>query len=132
MSDTQTTASNNTGLSSEQTVIPVAPSANGRASGKPWKSRKTAIVRSTLPDGVKTKKWEDRMEKAKREQAMKKLQAELKEEKQAEIARRREITQERKKMAEERQRAEDLKAKMGARKAARLRRRAGRTKKISH
>ena len=43
--------------------------------------------RSLLPDGLKTKKWEDRMEKTKKEQAIKKLQAELKDEKLAEIQR---------------------------------------------
>lgn len=92
------------------------------------------------------------MEKTKREAAVKKLERELKEEKKADIIRRREITQERKKAAEERQRLEEDKAKvrmssvqsighfidrffhiqMGARKAARLRRKAGRTKKVNH
>ena len=43
--------------------------------------------RSLLPDGLKTKKWEDRMEKTKKEQAIKKLQAELKDEKLSEIQR---------------------------------------------
>lgn len=43
--------------------------------------------RSTLPDGVRTKKWEDRMEKTKKEKAIKLLQAELSEEKKAEITR---------------------------------------------
>ncbi|KZT30686.1 hypothetical protein NEOLEDRAFT_1144262 [Neolentinus lepideus HHB14362 ss-1] len=74
-------------LSTKQVALPVAPSSNGRASGKPWKYRKTATVRSSLPAGVKTKKWEERMEKTKRAAAVKKLQTELKEEKQAEITR---------------------------------------------
>ncbi|KAH9898088.1 Cgr1 family-domain-containing protein [Cubamyces lactineus] len=113
-------------------VVPLAQSSAGRVSGKAWKVPKAATVRSHLPDGVKTKKWEDRMEKTKKEQAIKKLQAELKQEKQDEIKRRREITLERKKAAEERQRLEEAKAKMGARKAARLRRKMGRTKKINH
>lgn len=43
--------------------------------------------RTHLPEGVKTKKWDDRMEKVKKEQAIKKLQAELKDEKLAEIQR---------------------------------------------
>jgi rRNA-processing protein CGR1 len=89
------------------------------------------------------------MDQTKKEQAIKKLQVELKEEKEAEILQRREITRERKKIMEERLRLEEDKAKvgsvythahcavpdvqnqMGARKAARLRRRAGRTKKIN-
>ncbi|RDB29411.1 rRNA-processing protein CGR1 [Hypsizygus marmoreus] len=111
--------------------IALPSSSNGRVSGKAWKAQKTATVRSQLPPGVKTKSWEDRMFKTQKALAIKKLQTELKEEKQAEIQRRREVTMERKKAAEERQRLEEAKAKMGAKKAARLRRRAGRTKKIN-
>ncbi|KAF8973879.1 hypothetical protein BDZ97DRAFT_1912334 [Flammula alnicola] len=113
-------------------VVPLASSSNGRVSGKPWKAPKTATVRSHLPEGVKTKSWEDRMQKTQKALAIKKLQAELKEEKQAEFQRRRAITMERKQHAEEKRRLEEAKAQMGARKAARLRRRAGRTKKINH
>ncbi len=88
--------------------------------------------RSHLPNGVKTKSWQDRMEQAKKAQAIKRLQQELKDEKQAEITRyavpqrrrrislikflpyhsRREITLQRKKAAEERQRLEEDKAKV--------------------
>ncbi|GJE85751.1 similar to rRNA-processing protein cgrA [Phanerochaete sordida] len=117
--------------SGEQASIPIAPSSAGRVSGKPWKLQKAATVLSHLPEGVKTK-WEERMQKTQKEKAIKKLQTELKEEKEAEKQRRREITLERKKAAEERRRLEEEKAKMGARKAARLRRKAGRTKKINH
>ena len=52
------------------------------------------------------------MEKTKRAQAVKKVEAELKEEKEAEIKRRREITMERKKAAAERERIEADKAKV--------------------
>ncbi|KAI0639719.1 Cgr1 family-domain-containing protein [Trametes polyzona] len=113
-------------------VVPLAHSAAGRVSGKAWKVPKSATVRSHLPEGVKTKKWEERMEKTKKEQAIKKLQQELKQEKADEIKRRREVTLERKKAAEERRRLEEAKAKMGARKVARLARKMGRTKKINH
>ncbi|KAI5123558.1 hypothetical protein M0805_003377 [Coniferiporia weirii] len=112
-------------------LLSLAPSAAGKQSGKPWKTQKSASRRSHLPDGVKTKSWDDRMKEKKKKDAMKKLETELKEEKQAELKRRKEITQERKKAAEERQRLEEDKAKMGARRAARLRRREGRTKKIN-
>ncbi|KAH7928482.1 hypothetical protein BV22DRAFT_1126459 [Leucogyrophana mollusca] len=111
-------------------AIPIAASSNGRVSGKPWKATKTATVRSQSSVGHKTK-WDERMEKTKKDQAIKKLETELKEEKVAEKQRRREVTLERKKAAEERRRLEEDKAKMGARKAARLRRKAGRTKKIN-
>ncbi|TFK87994.1 hypothetical protein K466DRAFT_585907 [Polyporus arcularius HHB13444] len=116
----------------QSSARPLAQTSGGRVSGKTWKVHKAATVRSLLPEGLKTKKWEDRMEKTKKAQAIKKLEAELKEEKLAEAQRRKEITMERKKAAEERRRLEEDKAKMGARKAARLRRRAGRTKKINH
>lgn len=72
------------------------------------------------------------MQKTTKAMAIKKLQTELKDEKEADYQRRREVTMERKKAAEERRRLEDAKAQMGARKAARLRRRAGRTKKVNH
>ncbi|KAF5374818.1 hypothetical protein D9758_000408 [Tetrapyrgos nigripes] len=112
-------------------VHPLASSSAGRVSGKPWKSPKSATVRSHLPNGVKAKSWEARMEQTKKALAIKKLQKELKEEKQADITRRLEITRERRKAAEEKKRLEEDKAKMGARKAARLRRKMGRTKKIN-
>ncbi|KAH8998911.1 hypothetical protein EDB86DRAFT_3075961 [Lactarius hatsudake] len=112
--------------------VPIASSSHGRVSGKPWKSQKTATARSHLPPALKSKSFSDRMEKASKALAIKKLQAELKEEKEAEIQRRREVTLERRKAAEERKRAEELKSQLGSRKAARLRRRAGRTKKMVH
>ncbi|KAK7694890.1 hypothetical protein QCA50_002078 [Cerrena zonata] len=111
--------------------IPLAQSSAGRVSGKSWKIPKTATVRSNLPRGVKST-YEERMEKTTKEKAVKALERELKEEKKAEIQRRREVTLERKKAAEEKKRLEEDTAKMGAKRAARLRRRAGRTKKINH
>jgi len=118
-------------MNHQDSPIPIASSSNGRVSGKPWKHKKSATARSHLRPALKSKSFDDRMEKATKAQAIKKLQAELKEEKQAEIQRRREVTLERKKAAEERKRAEELKAQLGARKAARLRRKAGRSKKIA-
>ncbi|KAJ7357222.1 hypothetical protein DFH08DRAFT_851361 [Mycena albidolilacea] len=112
-------------------ALPLAPSAQGRESGKSWKLPHTPTVRSHLQDGVKTKSWEDRMAKTQKAKSIKKLELELKDEKQADAARRREITMARKKAAEERRRLEEDKAKMGARKAARLRRKAGRSKKVN-
>ena len=52
------------------------------------------------------------MEKNRKETAIKKLQSELREEKMAEIMRRREITKVRKQAAEERRRIEEDKAKV--------------------
>lgn len=110
--------------------LPLAPSANGRVSGKAWKEPKTATVRSHLPAGVKTRSWQERMDRTKRDQAAKKVAQELKDEAAQEKARRRAVTQERKKAAEEKARLELAKATMGARKAARLKKRMGRSKKV--
>ncbi|KAG9100325.1 hypothetical protein FS749_015625 [Ceratobasidium sp. UAMH 11750] len=63
--------------------------------------------------------------------AVKKLHRELVEEKAAEAARRRAVSQERKKARVEKARLEELAAKMSAKKAERLRRRAGRSKKVN-
>ncbi|KAH9982412.1 hypothetical protein BGW80DRAFT_23291 [Lactifluus volemus] len=65
--------------------IPIASSSNGRVSGKPWKHQKAATVRSHLQPALKSNGFSNRMEKATKAQAIKKLQAELKDEKQAEI-----------------------------------------------
>ncbi|KAH0838203.1 hypothetical protein J3R83DRAFT_6455, partial [Lanmaoa asiatica] len=108
----------------------LAASANGRVSGKPWKLPKSATARSQSSAGHKTK-WHARMEKTKIEHAVKKLESELRQEKQTEKQRKREITLQRQRASEERRRLEQEKAIMGARKSARLRRRAGRTKKIN-
>ncbi|TCD69962.1 rRNA-processing protein cgr1 [Steccherinum ochraceum] len=128
---TDITALASTSTSTEESApVSLSSSSSGRVSGKPWKYQKTAAVRSNLPDGVKSS-FSARMQKTQKEQAIKQLQTEMKEEKLAEIKRRRDITQERKRIAEEKRRLEEDKAKMGARKAARMRRKAGRTKKIN-
>ncbi|KAG8747249.1 rRNA-processing protein cgr1 [Ceratobasidium sp. 414] len=114
-----------------QPAIQLAPSSNGRASGKGWKVRKVATRRSYLQPGVKAKSWEDRMRKTATENVVKKLHKELVEEKAGEAARRRAVSQERKKAGAEKARLEELAAKMSAKKAERLRRRAGRSKKVN-
>ena len=153
-------------MSDAEDVRSIAYTSNGRVSGKSWKSRKTATVygfllrtislsllkissRTHLPPGVKSKKWENRMQKTEKARAIKKLQADLRDEKQSEIHRRRQITKERNQAIAERRRLEDESAKvrcsfplstfiprnvvqLGARRAARLRRKIGRTKKINH
>ncbi|KAF9787188.1 hypothetical protein BJ322DRAFT_706583 [Thelephora terrestris] len=114
-------------------TIPISlqSSAAGKSSGKGWKDQKTPTVRSQQSEGHKTK-WQERMNKTKKDLAVKKLQQELRQEKEDERRRKREITKERRLAAEEKKRLEEDKAKMGTRKAERLRRKAGRTKKINH
>lgn len=108
--------------------LPLTSSANGRVSSKSWKLDK---LRTNITASGMSKTFQSRMEQTTKNMAVKKLEKELKDEKQAELMRRREVTKERKKAAEEKRRLEEDKAKMGARKAARLRRKAGRTKKIN-
>ncbi|EGO05167.1 hypothetical protein SERLA73DRAFT_174130, partial [Serpula lacrymans var. lacrymans S7.3] len=97
--------------------IPITASSNGKLSGKPWKALKTATVRSQCSIGHKAKSWQDRMEKTKKEHAIKKLETELKDEKKADIKRRRDITLARRNAAEERLRLEEEKAKDGCKKS---------------
>lgn len=118
-------------LMDSSSAIPLAPTKAGRVSGKNWKGAKTPTVRSNLPRGVKSKSWEDRKRKDTQLTAVKALEKELKDEKAAELARRREVTKERKDRVEEKRRLEEMKAKMSAKKLARVRRRQGRTKKIN-
>ncbi|KAF8609215.1 hypothetical protein BDV93DRAFT_518060 [Ceratobasidium sp. AG-I] len=115
----------------EASVIQIANSSHGRVSGKGWKAQKTATRRSYLQEGVKSKSWEERMRKTATETAVKRLHKELIEEKAAEAARRRAVSQDRKKARAERARLEELAAKMSAKKAERLRRKAGRSKKVN-
>ncbi|CAE6431068.1 unnamed protein product [Rhizoctonia solani] len=115
----------------EVDFLPLAQTRNGKVSGKGWKSQKTATKRSHMQAGVKAKSWEARMRKTATEAAIKKLHKEMVEEKAAEAARRREISQERKRARAEKARLEELAAKMSAKKAERLRKRAGRSKKVN-
>lgn len=100
-------------------------------SGKPWKDRKPASKRTHLSEGLKTKSWDERMRKKTEAAAVKKLERELKEERQAEIQARVEKIRERRKAKEERERLEFMKAKMSQKKIDRIRRKVGRTKKIN-
>ncbi|KAJ7596929.1 hypothetical protein C8J56DRAFT_918681 [Mycena floridula] len=118
-------------ITSLEETIPIASSSNGRVSGKSWKMPRPATVRSHLPDGVKFKSFATRMEQNQKALAIKKLQAELRDEREAEATLRRETIRARKNAREEKRRFEEEKAKMGARKAARLKRRAGRSKKVN-
>ncbi|KAF9512037.1 hypothetical protein BS47DRAFT_1394581 [Hydnum rufescens UP504] len=82
-------------------AVSLNSTSGGRVSGKNWKAPKSATRRSHLSEGLRTKRWEDRMRKTTEAAAVKKLEVEMKEEKQAEIAARREKIQERRKAKEE-------------------------------
>lgn len=137
------------------TPIPLGKSSAGRLSGKSWKTSKSPTVyafltnrigfaalhltifhnthrRSHLPVGVKSKSWEERKKKDTKLVAVKALEKELKDEKQAEIqrceqvsnlfkksflndikiCRKRDITKERRERVEEKKRLEEMKAKV--------------------
>ncbi|QRW18875.1 Cgr1 domain-containing protein [Rhizoctonia solani] len=93
--------------------------------------RQLQSMRSHMQAGVRAKSWEARMRKTAAETAVKRLHKEMIEEKAAEAARRREVSQERKRVRAEKARLEELAAKMSAKKAERLRKRAGRSKKVN-
>lgn len=63
-----------------------------------------------MPSGLRTKTWEDRMDQTKREAAIKKLEREMKEEKQAVAAQHREAIRQRRLALEEKKRIEESKA----------------------
>ncbi|KAH7345285.1 Cgr1 family-domain-containing protein [Rhizoctonia solani] len=115
----------------EVDFISISQTSNGRVNGKGWKSQKTATKRSHIQAGVKAKSWEDRMRKTATEAAVKKLHREMVEEKAVDAQKRRDVSQERKKARAEKARLEELAAKMSAKKAERLRKRAGRSKKVN-
>lgn len=70
------------------------------------------VTSRTIPASTRSKDFDTRMQLTSKNKAIKKLQTELREEKQAELDRRREITKERRKAAEERRRLEEDKAKV--------------------
>jgi len=107
--------------------LDLAPSANGRASGKSWK----APYKPTAARRRATEPFEERMVRTQRERAVKKLENSLKEERAAAAAARVETIRARRAAKEDKARIEQSTANMNARKAARLKKRAGRSKKIS-
>ncbi|KZT55922.1 hypothetical protein CALCODRAFT_509780 [Calocera cornea HHB12733] len=110
--------------------IALRTSAAGRESGKSWKSTRAATRRTQMPKSLKSKSWEARVAQRSEEDAVKKLARELQEEKQADKDRKRQITQDRRKAKEEKLRLESMAAKLSAKKIARMKKRAGRSKKV--
>ncbi|KAL7411420.1 Cgr1 family-domain-containing protein [Mrakia frigida] len=120
-----------TSTSTPPRTLAVGQSAGGRVSGKFWKQPKTATRRSNLPAGVKTPSWDARVEKRKKEDAIKLLEKTLKDEKLAEEERKKTITKERKLRVEEKKRLEEMAARMSAKKLQRMKKRLGRSKKVN-
>ncbi|WVW86710.1 hypothetical protein I302_108764 [Kwoniella bestiolae CBS 10118] len=116
--------------SSPPVVVSVAASRNGRTPGKAHKGEKTAVKRSYISNSIKTP-FEKRREQDRQKEAMKAVERELKDDKQAEKDRKVTIIKERRERAAEKQRMEDMRAKMSAKKLQRMKKRQGRTKKIN-
>ncbi|WOO76877.1 rRNA-processing protein CGR1 [Vanrija pseudolonga] len=111
-------------------VLEVRASKNGRTHGKAWKSEKTATRRNYISSELKTP-FEKRMEREKEKQAMKAVERKMKEEEQAAKDRKVTIIRERRERAAEKARLEAVAAKMSAKKAQRMKKRQGRSKKIN-
>ncbi|ELU41556.1 Cgr1 domain-containing protein [Rhizoctonia solani AG-1 IA] len=134
----------------EADFVPLAQTSNGRASGKGWKSQKTATKyvsrfkfsvapdpwecmrrRSHMQAGVRAKSWEARMRKTAAETAVKRLHKEMIEEKAAEAARVGDEKFRRSVRGYEQKRHVLKNWLRSAKKAERLRKRAGRSKKVN-
>nr|XP_018260458.1 rRNA-processing protein CGR1 [Kwoniella dejecticola CBS 10117]OBR82616.1 rRNA-processing protein CGR1 [Kwoniella dejecticola CBS 10117] len=105
--------------STSPVTVSVAASRNGRTPGKAHKSEKTAVKRSYISNSVKTP-FEKRREQDKAKAAMKAVEQELKDDKQADHDRKVSIIKERRERAAEKQRMEDMRAKMSAKKLQRM------------
>jgi len=84
-----------------------------------------------MPKSLKSKSWETRVAERTQDEATKKLAKEMQDEKQAEIDRKRQVMLDRRKAKEEKARIEALAAKLSAKKIARMKKRAGRSKKVN-
>ncbi|KAG9014775.1 hypothetical protein FRB94_010622 [Tulasnella sp. JGI-2019a] len=102
-----------------------------RVSGKFWKEKRGPTKRSHLSPAVKSKSFAQRKELQTKEMAVRQYIKDLKQEKEAKDAARKQAITDRKKAHAEEERLEAMKAKMGARRLDRLRRRQGRSKKIN-
>ncbi|KAG1053747.1 hypothetical protein G6F46_007649 [Rhizopus delemar] len=105
----------------------VVDTINKRVSGKIWKIQKKAAVRTQQPKQLR-RTWDERTKERERNNAMKALEKQLKQEKQDEIDRKKQANLERKRIKEEKERQEALAAKMSAKRLARLKKREARKK----
>ncbi|KAG1139182.1 hypothetical protein G6F37_009933 [Rhizopus arrhizus] len=105
----------------------VVDTINKRVSGKIWKIQKKAAVRTQQPKQLR-RTWDERTKERERDNAMKALEKQLKQEKQDEIDRKKQANLERKRIKEEKERQEALAAKMSAKRLARLKKREARKK----
>ncbi|KAK4703586.1 rRNA-processing protein CGR1, partial [Phenoliferia sp. Uapishka_3] len=100
-------------------------------SGRPWKQAHGATVRTQAPKVAAGSAWTKRLELRKKEDAVKKLEKDMKAEKAAEVERKRAITKERKDKMAEKLRLEEMATRMSARKLQRMKKRMGRSKLVA-
>ncbi|GAA5866714.1 hypothetical protein JCM3774_001967 [Rhodotorula dairenensis] len=116
------------------TELPESATASSTVSGRWWKTEHGATRRTQT--GKKDaqqqdKAWKAREERRKREEAVKKLEREIKEEKIAEVERKKQINKERKEKEAEKLRLQQMAARMSAKKLQRMKKRLGRSKKVA-
>ncbi|GAA5979977.1 hypothetical protein JCM10908_001487 [Rhodotorula pacifica] len=116
------------------TELPESTKTSSTVSGRWWKTDHAATVRaqSGKKDAQQQDKaWKAREERRKREEAVKKLEREIKEEKIADLERKKQINKERKEKEAEKLRLQQMAARMSAKKLQRMKKRLGRSKKVA-
>ncbi|GAA6005531.1 hypothetical protein JCM10207_005239 [Rhodosporidiobolus poonsookiae] len=114
--------------------LPALPSDSTNVSGRWWKQEHKATVRvqNGKSDKLKLdKKWKQREEQRKKDEAIKKLERGIKEEKEAEAEQKRTALKERREKEAEKKRLQEMAARMSAKKLQRMKKRMGRNAKVN-
>ncbi|GAA5934252.1 hypothetical protein JCM3775_006950 [Rhodotorula graminis] len=105
-----------------------------KVSGRWWKGDNKPTVRTSAGSKNKDqldKAWKARAERNQRDKAVKLIEKEIKEEKVADLERKKEITKQRREREAEKLRLEQMAARMSAKKLQRMKKRLGRSKKVA-
>ncbi|CAG8526448.1 4151_t:CDS:2 [Funneliformis caledonium] len=116
-----------TSINRSTSNLKILPIIARRVSGKIWKHPKKATHRSQLARGLR-KSWNERLKERNEKQALKMLEKELKDEKEAEKKRKLDAALKRKQALEEKERQEKLAAIYSAKKLKRLQKKQGKRK----
>ncbi|KAK9895938.1 hypothetical protein P389DRAFT_210779 [Cystobasidium minutum MCA 4210] len=98
---------------------------------RPWKSSRSASTANTQRSKATAVGWAARQSERQKEQAIKALEKEMLEEKQAAADQRRASIKERRERLEEKKRLEEAAKRMSAKKLQRMKKRLGRSKKVA-
>ncbi|BGP12971.1 hypothetical protein JCM10213_006610 [Rhodosporidiobolus nylandii] len=110
------------------------PKDSTNVSGRWWKAEHKATARAQGGKQDKQKldkKWAARMESRKRDDAVKKLERDIKQEKEDEAERKKQALKERREKEAEKKRLQEMAARMSAKKLQRMKKRMGRSKKVA-